>query len=239
VIGMRSLRWWLRNSVFRVRQFSARYPWLFYSIYRLSPTNRKLMVTRKTRITIEGYPRSANTYAVYAFRQVNDIGWDQIGHHLHVQAQVYRSINYGIPVILLIRHPRDAVRSMLVRHDFIPLGDALKDYVRFYNDLYPLREHFVVASFEDVTERFGKIISRVNERFATTFTLFPDNDDELRKSVFSEIDQHNRSKDHGQLTHLYRPHEKKDRLKGEIMIAEDDPDYLRAVDIYKKYLNLP
>mgnify|MGYP007017151076 CR=1 FL=1 len=58
------------------------------------------MVTRNTRITIEGYPRSANTYAVYAFKHVNAIKWNEIAHHLHVQAQIIRSIKYKIPVIL-------------------------------------------------------------------------------------------------------------------------------------------
>ena len=196
------------------------------------------MVTRRTRITIEGYPRSANTYAVYAFKHVNDIQWNEVGHHLHVQAQIIRSVKYQIPVILLIRHPLEAVRSLVVRHDFIPVADALEDYTRFYSDLYKLRDSFVVANFDDVTEHFGKIIERVNKRFSTKFNLFPDHDEQAKAAVFDEIDRRNRSLDNGKVTHLYRPDKNKDNMKDAVELQEDNELYLNALGIYKKYILL-
>lgn len=234
---MRTPRVYLRNLVFRVRQFTARRPWLFFRLYQLSPVNRRLMVTRDTRITIEGYPRSANTYAVYAFRQANpDIGWRQIGHHLHVQAQVLRSIDYGIPVILLIRHPREAVRSMVVRHSFILPQEALADYVRFYRDLYPYRDRFVIAPFADVTQRFGAIIDRLNARFVTSFAPFHDNDEKSRQAVIDAMDQRNAEIDKGRITHLYRPDSSKDKLKAAVDLDSDSTLYHDAVEIYENYL---
>ena len=196
------------------------------------------MVTRRTRITIEGYPRSANTYAVYAFKHVNDIQWNEVGHHLHVQAQIIRSVKYQIPVILLIRHPLEAVRSLVVRHDFIPVADALEDYTRFYSDLYKLRDSFVVANFDDVTEHFGKIIERVNKRFSTKYNLFPDHDEQAKAAVFDEIDRRNRSLDNGKVTHLYRPDKNKDNMKDAVELQEDNELYLNALGIYKKYILL-
>ena len=196
------------------------------------------MVTRRTRITIEGYPRSANTYAVYAFKHVNEIQWNEVGHHLHVQAQIIRSVKYQIPVILLIRHPLEAVRSLVVRHDFIPVADALEDYTRFYSDLYKLRGSFVVANFDDVTEHFGKIIERVNKRFSTKFNLFPDHDEQAKAAVFDEIDRRNRSLDNGKVTHLYRPDKNKDNMKDAVELQEDNELYLNALGIYKKYILL-
>ena len=196
------------------------------------------MVTRRTRITIEGYPRSANTYAVYAFKHVNEIQWNEVGHHLHVQAQIIRSVKYQIPVILLIRHPLEAVRSLVVRHDFIPVADALEDYTRFYSDLYKLRDSFVVANFDDVTEHFGKIIERVNKRFSTKYNLFPDHDEQAKAAVFDEIDRRNRSLDNGKVTHLYRPDKNKDNMKDAVELQEDNELYLNALGIYKKYILL-
>jgi hypothetical protein len=211
---------------------------MFFTLYKLSSYNRKLMVTRRTRITIEGYPRSANTYAVYAFKHVNEIQWNEVGHHLHVQAQIIRSVKYQIPVILLIRHPLEAVRSLVVRHDFIPVADALEDYTRFYSDLYKLRDSFVVANFDDVTEHFGKIIKRVNKRFSTNFNLFPDHDEQAKAAVFDEIDRRNRSLDNGKVTHLYRPDKNKDNMKDAVELQEDNELYLNALGIYKKYILL-
>ncbi|MEA1890846.1 MAG: hypothetical protein U9N50_13855 [Pseudomonadota bacterium] len=226
---------WFRNRRFRVRQYTARYPWMFYALYQLSSINRKLMVTHKTRVTIEGYPRSANTYAVYAFKHVNQMQWDEIAHHLHVQAQIIRSVKYKIPVILLIRHPLEAVRSLVVRHDFIPVDEALEDYIRFYTNVYSLRGGFVVANFEDVIERFGEIIQQVNKRFASEFNLFPDWDEQARSAVFDEIDRRNRHMDKGKVTHLYRPDRDKESLKNGVELQEKSELYQEALGIYEKY----
>lgn len=229
---------WARNLRFRVRQFTARYPWMFFSLYQLSPHNRKLMVTKKTKITIEGYPRSANTYAVYAFKYVNDLQWNEIGHHLHVQAQVIRSVKYKIPVILLIRHPLEAVRSMVVRHDFVPVNEALEDYIRFYEDLYELQHGFIVAMFEDVIQNYGTIIHQLNDRFSSDFNLFPDHDEQAIAAVLEETDKLNRSLDKGKLTHLYRPDKGKDSLKNAVELQEDSELYQKALAIYNKYIAL-
>jgi len=211
---------------------------MFFSLYQLSPHNRKLMVTHKTKVTIEGYPRSANTYAVYAFKYVNELPWDEVGHHLHVQAQIIRSIEYNIPVILLIRHPLEAVRSLVVRHDFIPVKEALEDYIRFYNDLYNSREGFVVANFEEVIEHFGEIMQQVNKRFSSNFNLFPDQDEQAKSAVFDEIDRRNRHLDKGKVTHLYRPDKGKESLKNAVEIQENSELYKNALSIYKKYTAL-
>ena len=235
---MNGLLRWIRNRRFRVRQYTARYPWMFFSLYQLSPHNRKLMVTRKTRITIEGYPRSANTYAVYAFKDVNDLQWNQVGHHLHVQAQIIRSVKYKIPVILLIRNPLEAVRSLVVRHDFIPVSEALEDYSRFYEDLYSLKDGFVVANFEDVIENFGNITDQLNVKFSCNFNVFPDQDEQAKASVFDEIDKRNRLLDKGKVTHLYRPDKNKDSLKNAVELQENSELYRRALHIYQKYIAL-
>jgi hypothetical protein len=234
---MRQLLTWLRNRIFRVRQFTARYPWMFFTLYQLSPINRKLMVTRNTRITIEGYPRSANTYAVYAFRHSNpDIGWNEIGHHLHVQAQILRSRDYGIPVILLIRHPLEAVRSLVVRHRFIPVHEALADYTRFYTDLLTLCDSFVIADFDAAINDVGGVTGQLNRRFGTTFNQFPDGDEQAKAAVFKEIDRRNRNMDKGRVTHLYRPDEGKEALKDAVNIDQESELFRKAEAIYRAYL---
>ena len=234
---MSNLLIWLRNRIFRVRQFTARYPWMFFTLYQLSPINRKLMVTRKTRITIEGYPRSANTYAVYAFRHSNpDIGWDEIGHHLHVQAQILRSRDYGVPVILLIRHPLEAVRSLVVRHRFIPVDEALEDYTRFYTDLLPLCDSFVIVDFEKAISDMGGVIDHLNQKFGTSYNIFPGHDEAAKAAVFAEIDKRNEKMDKGRVSHLYRPDEGKDVLKGAVDLDENSELFKSALEIYQAYI---
>lgn len=193
------------------------------------------MVTHDTRITIEGYPRSANTYAVYAFKQVNEMQWNEIAHHLHVQAQIIRSVKYKIPVILLIRHPLEAVRSLVVRHDFIPVDEALEDYCRFYDDLYPMRDGFVVADFSIVIKNYGEIIDQVNKKFTSKFNLYPEQDAEMNAIVMNEIDARNKQQDKGKLTHLYRPDKEKEALKNLVEIDENSELFQNALAIYQRY----
>jgi hypothetical protein len=235
---MQQIITWLRNKRFRLRQFTAHRPKLFFSLYQLSAHNRKLMVRHNTKITIEGYPRSANTYAVYAFKQVNPMPWNEIGHHLHVQAQIIRSINYNIPVMLLIRHPMEAVRSLVVRHDFIPVDEALSDYCRFYTDLYAYRTGFVVADFDNVIDHYGNIILKLNEKFNSNFSLFPDDDKDVKAAVMNEIDERNRAMDKGKMTHLYRPDKGKETLKNAVDIDENSEAYQAALNVYEKYLEI-
>jgi len=150
---------------------------LYLTWQRLRPRRRALVVTQDTDIVIEGYPRSANTFAVAAFllaqpRPVN------IAHHLHVPIQVIRAVQWGIPALVLLRNPDDAVLSWLVRERGLSVARALKDYVAFYTALRPYRYGFVLATFEDVTQHFPQVVDWVNQRFGTRFRaleLTPEN----------------------------------------------------------------
>ena len=67
----------------------------------------------RTEIVIEGFPRSANSFAVNAFvlaqgRPVH------VAHHVHAAAQVLAAGRAGVPAILLIREPTDAIVSYLL-----------------------------------------------------------------------------------------------------------------------------
>ena len=120
---------------FPLRSFFGRYPLLFYSFYGLIPKNRLLSVNRNTQLVIEGFPRSANTFAVGAFRKTQPIKL-QIAHHMHVPAQILRAVHWKIPTIVLIRNPKDAVVSLVMYDRQISINQALQCYVSFYKAIY-------------------------------------------------------------------------------------------------------
>jgi hypothetical protein len=227
-------RFVLNLLLYRIRTFSVRHPWLFYTLYSLSPRNRRLMIRGDTELVIEGFPRSANTFAVVAFQyaQERDV---QLAHHLHAQAQVLRGVEYGIPVCVLIREPTNAVRSLLVRHPHIPVRMALKAYIDFYTDILPLRDNCVIATFDEVTNDFGTVIERINKRFDTDFALFEPSLDALRQ-VISQIEAINRHVDKGMEEYVALPSEKRERLKRKITIAGSNDLARKAYGIYKLYL---
>jgi hypothetical protein len=92
--------------------------------------------------------------------------------------------------------------------------------------------------FDQAIEHFGEIISLVNQRFSSHFEIFPDQDDEVKDAVISEIDARNRELDKGKVTHLYRPDKDKEALKNAVDLQETSELYLRALSIYQKYTEL-
>jgi len=104
-----------------------------------------------------------------------------IAHHLHAPAQIIRAANYGIPTLVLIRKPEDAVLSTVIKIPYLSVDIALKDYIRFYSRILPYRQSFVVGLFEEVINDFGKVIRRVNKYFNTDFSEFDHTPENVEK----------------------------------------------------------
>jgi hypothetical protein len=139
-----------------------------------------------TEIVIEGFPRSANSFAVAAFARAQGRK-PTIAHHVHAPAQVIAAARAGIPAIVLVRNPEDAVLEYVIKKPTISIGQALRGYARFYQPLLRYRSGFVVGVFDEVTKDFGSVIRRVNERFGTVFREF-EHTEENARATLEEID---------------------------------------------------
>jgi hypothetical protein len=120
-----------------------------------------------TEMVLDGYTRSASTYAVYVLQLAQEQPV-RLAHHLHAPAQLMAGVRAGLPTLMVIREPRGAVLSQLVREPGVAMRDALVAYVRFHSCLRPYRAGMVVADFDTVTHDFAAVIHRVNERFGMT-----------------------------------------------------------------------
>ena len=127
------------------RRYVGRHPFLFYNFYRLKPTYRDLLVDRETQIVIVGFPRSGNTFAVVAFEQAQRESV-RVAHHLHMPAQVMRAARWRVPTLLLTRKPTDAALSWVIREPRVPIRQALKHYVSFYEKAAEYRHSLVRGS---------------------------------------------------------------------------------------------
>jgi len=137
-------------------------------------------------IVIEGFPRSANSFAVHAFRVAQDRPV-RIAHHLHAPAQVIAAVRARVAAIVLVREPEDAVLEFVIAKGYISVRQALRGYLRFYTALLPYRDRVVIGPFREVTSDFGAVIAKVNEMFGTRFLEFNHTDDNVR-SAFEAID---------------------------------------------------
>lgn len=222
-----------------IRREVGRHPAAFYPIHRLRQPHRESAVTRDCDIVIEGFPRSANSFAYRAF-QMAQARPVRVAHHLHVPAQIIRAVSLRLPTILLVRDPRAAVLSLLVRDPAKPRVSAVKEYVSYYTSVEGLVNDVVVAEFSRVTEAYGEIIREVNHRWGTEFQEWVHSEDR-RESVFRKLEEKNRELGRGLEAQVPRPsaerEEMKGRVEGECM---DDAEFryhmAMALRVYRRVL---
>jgi hypothetical protein len=199
--------------------------------------NKRFLVNEHTEIVIEGFPRSANTFAVVAFSLVQEQPV-RIAHHLHAPAQVLWAVRRKIPVMVLVREPTDAVLSLVMREPGVSLDQGLRRYARFYTRVAPYRQQFVVAPFEQVTNAFGGVIDRVNAQFGTSFTVFDHNEEQVEKcfSTIEELNRKREQREHVVELTVARPsaerEEAKDRLRLQLKEERLQPLLARASAAY-------
>jgi hypothetical protein len=168
-----------RRTRLRLRTMATEHPWLYLPFARHKyPGPSPRVLDGDTEAVIDGYTRSASTFAVYAF-QVAQPGPVRLAHHLHAPAQLMEAARRGLPTIMVIREPRGAVLSQVVREPGVDLLDALWAYSRFHESLAACRDAFVVADFDQVTHDFGAVVTRMNAKFGTSYGVFDGSEEQL------------------------------------------------------------
>lgn len=199
-------RYELKISLGLLRQYPA-----IYMRYAQWARPQKV-VTAQSDIVIEGFRRSANWFAVTAFQQAQG-GEVNIAHHTHSPAQVKTAVRMGVPNLVLIRDPDEAVLEdwlRLRRRALVRLPRVFLDYARFYEPLVRCRSGYVLGHFQEVTSDFGEVISKINARFGTRFVPF-DHTPENVGRCFQVIEEGNRRKNSGRLVEFIvgRPSEER------------------------------
>jgi len=225
-----------------VRRPLARTPYLWDLTMLLRAGKRSTLARRDTGIVIEGFLRSGNTFAVAAFVVANGTTV-HVGRHLHGAPHVLRSVRLGLPTLVLIRRPADAVASYLVRRPTLTPVDALLEYLDFYRTAWPARHGFVVGCFEHVVSDFGSVIEAVHLRFGTHFAPYLPTA-ENQAAAFALVEEMNRLECRGQLveTHVGRPSAQRESRKEDIHARMRTPRAQRllaeADKVFEQYARL-
>ena len=222
--------------------YAGKHPSAFYGLYRLARKDQARVVTQDTQLVIEGFPRSANTFARVAFNRAQSERV-RIAHGLHVPAQVIRASRWRIPTLVLIRKPKDAVLSFAIR-DPISVDQALRYYLSFYETVEEYRDAYVLGLFEEVTEDFGEVIRRINDRFGTTFSPFS-HDERNVDGVFAHLERNSRKRfgETSLKNKVSRPFASREKLKREVGYELENPKrrhlISRAETVYGRLTRKP
>jgi hypothetical protein len=222
--------------------YAGKHPSAFYGLYRLARKDQARVVTPDTQLVMEGFPRSANSFARVAFNRAQSERV-RIAHGLHVPAQVIRAARWRIPTLVLIRKPKDAVLSFAIR-DPISVDQALRYYLSFYETVEEYRDAYVLGLFEEVTEDFGEVIRRINDRFGTTFSVFR-HDERNVDGVFARLERNSRKRfgETSWKNKVSRPFASREKLKREVGYELENPkrrDLIsRAETVYDRLTRKP
>ncbi|MCF6355775.1 MAG: hypothetical protein L3J26_11855 [Candidatus Polarisedimenticolaceae bacterium] len=174
------IKHYLKRALYTIQMYFGLFPKLYIPIYKLFGKNRRLLVNESSEIVIEGFPRSGNTFSVAALE------WSQhrplnIAHHLHSASQVIWAFKHNIPAVVLIREPKDAVVSFVIREPYLTLKIALRSYISFYTAILPLKNDLLIVTFDELTTDFGGVINKINKRYETAYSLFDHSSENVEK----------------------------------------------------------
>ena len=215
----------------RLRSYLRNSPTAFYYVMKFSRNLRGHLVTRQTDLVVEGYPRSANTYAVAAF-QIAGGGQLSIASHTHSPTHVKRACSLGIPCVILIRDPIDAIGSLAVRNSLGQLSHELDSYADFYASVLPLSDRLLFFDFNDVTTRIEVVLRAVKERYFMKLQVFS-NVQLAERKIFELIEAMERADSRTfavRETHVARPSPARVQRKQQALAELGQPKYRKELD---------
>jgi hypothetical protein len=179
----------LRRGMRRAQRKLGDNPAFLPVLLRGTPLGMSRRITPETELVIEGFPRSGNTFAHFAVLHAEPGA--VITSRVHAPAQVKAALQQGVPTLLTIREPVESIASAAVASAHVPISTLLFEYVHFYEELYPLLDRLVVATFDEIVGDFDQVVDALNERFQVGFKPFGHTPEHV-DAVFESIARHHR-----------------------------------------------
>ena len=238
------MRKWLACRV-ALRSRIAQFRWMYIPLARLRHSRigggPLTVVSKETELVIEGFPRSANSFAATAFLSSQPYPV-RLASHLHAPAHVMEAVRLGVPVMLIVRDPVDAILSLAIFRPHASIDQCIREYIRFYRPLIPFRNKVVAVKFNDVVSDFGACIDVLNNKLGLSFDVFIHSEENV-KACFSLVDSDWRGKNaSGELPvrRVGRPSKERRKIKGELMAVLNEGRYVKglseAVSVYNSIL---
>lgn len=226
------------RAAYETKCVAAAHPWLAIPAARLRGHGE--LVRPDTDVVIEGYPRSANSFSVAAFRLAQGRPVE-VAHHTHAPAHVIAALKLGIPTMVLIREPEESVLEFALVRPSLTVRQVLRGWARFYAALLPFRRRFVVGAFPEVTSDFGLVIRRLNLLFGSDFGEFEHSEENVRE-CFRQMDAYWRGRlgeEESIEAYVGRPSPERERWKDSVRplyLATPAALRARAASLYRTFV---
>ncbi len=160
-------------------------PLLLPVLLRLTPMGISRAITDSTDLVIEGFPRCGNTFTVTGIQFAADHRI-QIASHVHHPSQIKLARQRGVPTLIVVRDPLDALSSYLTYGQHGRPQTVIREYCSYHRELLPYLDEVLVSDFTVNVTKLSETIARINERFAMSIPPF-DQSPENTQQVFEEI----------------------------------------------------
>lgn len=127
----------------------------------LSPCRIRHRIAQNSELVVEGFPRSANTWVRVALQECNP--GILITSHTHCGVTLRLAARSGIAALALVRRPRDACASLLVREPHLTPYAALRRYVLIYKEVDGTA--VLTIPFEEATLDLSRTVSELRRRW--------------------------------------------------------------------------
>lgn len=224
--------WRYRRLKYTVRDLLGSHPGWVPWLARFSRW-RSNLGREDSAICIEGFPRSANTFAVVAFEHAQQLNNMHVARHSHLAGQVIRCIRMDVPTLVVIRNPVDALVSVLIRNPYLGVRQMIGCYNRFHRSLLPEKGRMVIADFDEVTTRFGDVVDRLNRHYGMYFQHFdhsPENVDYCF-GIIEEMDRQDRGHTKVSEEHVARPSEARRDERAAVLTRIQEPSHGPALAV--------
>ena len=228
----RSLRW--------VRVKLSDRPVFLPIVLRLTPRGTSRQINARTQLVIEGFPRSSNTFAAAAILEASH-NTVVVASHVHTPSQVIEAARRHIPTLVVVREPRDTVRSLIMAAPHVRVGTAIAEWIHHHELVWRVRDSYVVGTFQQVTTDFGAVTRRLNRRFGIDLPIF-DHSPEALAAVDARVRSDHERHHPGDLLSAPWPIEARatasTRLDDEFDLPEHSSAWATADEWWQRYRSL-
>lgn len=116
---------------------------------RQRPNMRPLLHHPDTRLFVDGFPRSANSYFILGLREL--LGEDAVSGHTHSSDAVRRAASDHVPTAVVVRNPDDVVNSLCRYIRGLNPTSAYWAYARFHRAVANTKAEVHIIDFEALT----------------------------------------------------------------------------------------